>query len=210
MAKLTDKTRLIVVQLIFSNPEAIPRTVDTRPDETQTEALNRVFLPTTPMVIPPLSGCSLGEFEDSLEREGYILVDAFHKTRVNVELGARERYETVRYIWARREFAEVTEDFRKKRPHISQEFSRIMKGTMWTVKAHINPFFVNGMSVPEQEVLTVVLAKRQPLFQPDGKPITVWQRDRNGQRVGTAPQPIRPFSSLVVQDGDVDVEPFMS
>jgi len=39
--------------------------------------------------------------------------------------------------------------------------------------------------------VSVNLEARQPLFRPDGQPVTVWQKDENGKRVGDAPLPLK-------------------
>ena len=99
-------------------------------------------------------------------------------------------YHMVRYVFARREFVELSDEFRKVRDTIRAELPRICENALWRVRLFSNPFYKNGEEIPGESTVSVNLEARLPLFRPDG-PVTVWQKDSNGRRVGDAPRPLK-------------------
>ena len=120
------------------------------------------------------------------------MVDSFYKERIDAKDPRGKRsYHMVRFLFARREFVELSDEFKKVRGVIRAELQSICESAMWRVRAFSNPFYKNGEEIPDQRAVSVNLEARQPLFRPDGQPVTVWQKDADGKRVGDAPLPLK-------------------
>jgi hypothetical protein len=74
---------------------------------------------------------------------------------------------------------------------IRTELRNICEAALWRVRAFLNPLHENGEEVPGQRAMDISLVARQPILCPDGQPVTVWQRDATGKRVGEAPLPLK-------------------
>lgn len=200
MVALGDTVPLVVAQFSFSNPDVIPAMVKRQNRETPAERAVRKSHSSGVMVIEPTERCSLVEFLEELEVAGYEMVDGFYKERIDAY--NKKTYHMVRFLFARREFVELSDEFKKARDVICAELRSICENAMWRVRAFSNPFYENGEEVPGQRTVSVNLEARQPFFYPDGRPVTVWQKDENGERVGDAPLPIRADHRLRIV-GDV-------
>lgn len=111
----------------------------------------------------------------------------------------------VLFLFARREFVELSDEFKKVRDIIRTELRSICEATMWRVRSFSNPLYKNGEEIPDQRAVSINLEARQPLFRPDGQPVTVWQNDENGKRVGDAPLPIKADYCLRIVGGAVSL-----
>lgn len=197
MVALNGTVRLVALQFSFSNPDAIPATVKRQDRETPEERVERKNHSSGVMVIEPTEKCSLVEFLGELEAAGYEMVDAFYKERIDAKDPRGKRsYHMVRFLFARREFVDLSDEFKKVRDTIRAELRSICEAAMWRVRSFSNPFYKNGEEIPDQRAVSVNLEARQPLFRPDGQPVTVWQKDENGKRVGDAPLPLKADYSL--------------
>lgn len=189
---LNDSVRLVMLQFNFSNPDAIPPSVKRLDKETQQEHVERKGRASGVMVIAPTERCSLVECLGQLETAGYEMVDALYKERIDQKDPRRNRtYHMVRFTFARHEFADVSDEFEEVRDAIRADLQTICEKAMWRVRAFNNPFYANGEEVADQRSLSINLEARQPLFQPDGTPVKVWQKDTDGRRVGEAPLPLK-------------------
>lgn len=192
MVALNGTVRLVALQFSFSNPDAIPATVKRQDRETPEERAVRKSHSSGVMVIEPTEKCSLVEFLGELEAAGYEMVDGFYKERIDAKDPRNKRtYHMVRFLFARREFVELSDEFKKVRDVIRTELRSICENAMWRVRSFSNPFYKNGEEIPDQRAVSVNLEARQPLFRPDGQPVTVWQKDADGKRVGDAPLPLK-------------------
>jgi hypothetical protein len=205
MIVLDGSIRMVGIQFSFSNSGVVPSSARCLSSETWTERRERKSYPRGVMVIEPTERCSLVEFLGELEMAGYELVDAFYKERINVK-DPRRAYHMVRFLFARHEFVEISDEFEQVRDDIRTELQEMLRVAMWRVRAFSNPFYQNGEEIPGQRALSVNLEARQPLFRPDGQPVTVWQRDERGRRVGLAPQPSKPAFRLAVVGNEVVIE----
>lgn len=192
MVVLNGSVRLVSMQFSFSNPEVIPGMVKRRGRETQEERVERKNRASGIMVIEPTEKCSLAEFLGELEALGYEMVDGFYQERPDSKDPRGKRtYHMVRFLFARREFVELSDEFKRVRDAIRAELRSICDSAMWRVRSFSNPFYKDGEEIPDHRAVSVNLEARQPLFRPDGQPVTMWQKDENGRRVGDAPLPIK-------------------
>lgn len=197
MVQLDTSLRLVMLQFSFSNPDAIPPLVAHRNPETPEERTERKSRSDGTMLIQPTPDCSLLQFLDELENAGYELVDAFHKERIDAKDPAGKRmYHMARFVFARREYAKPSDEFRKARDLIRAELWGVCEKTIWRVRAYLNPFYKDGVEIARQHAISVNLEARTPLFRPDGQPVTVWQKDKDGNRLGDAPLPLQPAHHL--------------
>lgn len=182
----------IAIQFSFSNPDVIPATVRRLNRETKEERVVRKSYSSGVMVIEPTEKCSLVEFLGELETAGYEMVDAFYKQRIDAnDPRGKRSYHMVRFLFARRGFVELFDEFRKVRDVIRAELQSICESAIWRVRLFSNPFYKNGEEIPFQRAVSINLEVRQPLFCPDGQPVTVWQKNEKGKRVGDTPIPFK-------------------
>lgn len=190
MFKLDSSVRLVLLQFSFSNPSAIPPSVRRRSPETPEERDERKDRADGVMIIQPTEGTSLAEFPRDLEAAGYKLVDAFCKERINKNNPHMKRYHMVRFTFARREYAEISQGFWKVREAIRAELQSICGSSLWRVRAFDNPFYQDGAEVSGQRTMSVNLEVREPLFV-NGQPVKMWGRDSEGKRIGEAAVPLK-------------------
>ncbi|MEK7120417.1 MAG: hypothetical protein AAB824_02655 [Patescibacteria group bacterium] len=206
MIALNGTIRLVALQFSFTNPDAIPTSVKRRSPETQEERVERKSYSNGIMVIEPTEKCSLAEFLGELEAAGYEMVDAFYKERIDAKDPRRKRtYHMVRFLFARREFVNCSDEFKAARGTIRIDLQNICESAMWRVRSFSNPFYKNGEEVLDQSALSINLEVRQPLFRPDGQIVTVWQKDASGNRMGDAPLPLKADYCLRIVDGAVQL-----
>jgi hypothetical protein len=205
MVALDSSVRLVALQFSFSNPDAIPASVKRLDRETPEERNERKNHSSGTLVIEPTENCSLVNFLDELKSAGYEMVDAFYKERINPkDPRGRRTYHMVRFLFARREFVDLSEEFKAVRDVISKELRSICEVAMWRIRAFLNPFYnKDGEEVIGHRTISVNLESRKPLFRPDGQPVTVWQKDENSKRVGDAPLSLKADCCLRIKDNVV-------
>lgn len=191
MVALDHSIRMISLQFSFSNPKLVPESIQRLEHETLQKRTEREGAIPGQLMIKPVMGCSISRVVDELEASGYILADALYKPRI-VHNRAKKTYHMVRFLFVRQEFAEISDFFRAKREDILHDLAIICRDAMWRVRCYKNHFFLRGEMIKGQYFLSINLEARQPLFLPDGQPVRVWQKDEDGQRIGEAPQPVKP------------------
>ncbi|MBZ9572848.1 hypothetical protein KJA17_01495 [Patescibacteria group bacterium] len=182
MVKLDSSVRLVVVQFRFSNPGVIPASVKHLGREILEER-GKKYKSNGRLVIEPTENCSLVEFLGELKAAGYQMVDAFHRERIDPkDPRGQRRYHMVRFVFARSEYMDLSDEFKAVRHVISKELREICVQAMWRVRVFLNPFYKDGEEIPGEYVVNIDVASRRPLFLPDGRPVMVWQKDENGKR----------------------------
>lgn len=198
------------MQYSFSNIDAVPlalRKLNCKGSETGVESKDRKETPVNgKMFISPVEKCFIGEFPDSLIPHGYSLVDAFFQARVDAkDPTGRRKYYMVRFLFAQERFAEPSEEFLRVRDLMLAALREMCASAYWRVRAFSNPVYINGLEIYGQRAMSINLEARQPLLQPDGKPVVEWEKDEAGRRVGTTPVPIKPNRRLCISNGVVDL-----
>jgi len=204
---LDGSVRLVVMQFSFSSAEAVPASVRARQSETLAEREMRKSRAGGLMVIQPTEKTSLVDLFGELEERGFELVDALYKERIDgkdpaltqaayLERKDLRTYHMVRFVFAHSEYATPSAEFRGVRNAILADLRNMCATALWRVRAFNNPFYQNGEETPDLRVLSINLEARMPLFRPDGQPVTVWQKDREGRRVGEAPLALRAAYAL--------------
>lgn len=200
-------TVLVALQFRFTNSDAITSVVKRLDQETQKEYVVRKRRSSGIMLIEPTTNRhSLVWLLADLESEGYELVDAFYQERPNNEKKdpvGMWTYHMVRFLFARREFVELSDEFKKVQDVIRAELRNICESTLWCTVVYSNPFYKDGEEIPNKRAMSINLTARTPLFRPDGQPVTVWQKDENGKRVGDAPLPLKADYRLRILENDV-------
>lgn len=193
MVPIDGTVHLILLQFSFSNANAVPPAIKRRQRETLNERKERKTHTDGIVVIEPTLNCSLSNSIDDLEAAGYELVDAFCQKRLDPKDPAGRRvYQMVRYMFARKEFVNISEEFRRVRYVIRAELQEEMcDSALWRVRSLLNPLYNrNGEEVEGQYMMSVNLEARRPLLRADGQLVVEWQKDENGRRIGVAPVPI--------------------
>jgi hypothetical protein len=201
---LDDSVRLVSMQFSFSNINVVPTSVKKLELEMLEERNERkTYKGNGEVIIKPIENVSLVEFLDNLE-VGYELVDAFYQPRIDPKDPRGNRiYHMVRFLFARRKYVELSDEFKEVRSTIHAELRKICEQAMWRVRAFLNPFFMDDEEVLGQRALSINLEARKPLFHPDGQLVMVWQKDERGNRVGETPFPLKPDYYLRIEDNVV-------
>ena len=203
MIELNRSVRLIILQFSFSNPDLVPtilkeQELDTL--ESRNERKSRKG--SGKMVISPTENSSLSGLLDDLKISGYELVDAFYQPRTHPK-NPHITYHMVRFVFARNEYVNISDEFKKMRGKICDELQGLCEKTMWRVRAFLNPYSVDNRKDSEYHVLSINLEARKPLFLPDGQPVMMWEKNENGKRLGDAPKPIMANHKLQITDNIV-------
>lgn len=205
---LDTSVRLVTLQFSFSNGGVVPVTIRRLPEETIEERVARKSYPSNGvMAIFPTEKCSLAEFVEELKAMGYELGDASYKKRMDgKDYRGNKKYYMVRFVFARHEFAHLSDETKKLREIFYAELQRICEEAHWRVRAFLNPWYKNGEEVSGQHVISINMEGRRPLFEADDptRPVTKWQRDEKGRKIGVAPLPLQPECELHVFQGTID------
>lgn len=205
MVTLDGSVRLVGMQFSFSNINIVPESLKKRELESLEERNERKTREGSgEMVITLTENSSLAEFLNDLEVAGYELVDTFYQPRVHPK-NPRIIYHMMRFLFARHEYADPSEEFKGVRNAISAELLKICEQAMWRVRAYLNPFFTDNEQIPGYHALSINLKGRKPLFLPDGQPVVVWQKDKEGNRVGDAPLSLRPDYHLRIDTNAIQL-----
>jgi len=200
---LDGAVRMVALQFNFSNPRVIPESVKHLSPETPRERVERKSCSTGVQVIEPTGRCSLVEFLGELGTTGYEMIDAFYKERIDQkDPSGQKKYYMVRFLFCRHESATPSEAFKKVRGDLRADLRTICEDALWRVRAFNNPFYRDGVEVPEQRALSVNLEARVPLFEPNGQRIMAREKDENGQKAGP-PLALMPSHYLRVVDDAV-------
>ncbi|GEM_PF-6894517 len=123
-----------------------------------------------------------------VEKKGYRVIDTFYKKRVNPQ-SVKRCYYAVTFIYG----LEGEEDHQHR-----EALMTLCKNSLWNVRVYYNPYFQKGKKVPGACAVSVNARMRTPLFRPNGEPVTVWPKDRNGNRVGEHPLPKGPKNIITL------------
>lgn len=203
LSGIGSTVRLIVLRFSFSNPEVVPLCVRKLPHEKENELLNK-SVANGELVIDPSEKVGLVEFLGELEQSGYEMVDATYQPRIDPG-NPKRTYHVVRFMFARREYAQPTDQFISVRPTTKQALRTMCEQAMWRVRAFLNPLFVRGETVDGEHAVSVNLEVRKPLFDNVGNPVRTWRKDENGNRLGDAPVPLQPDYVLRLTNSELRI-----
>lgn len=203
---LGDHVRMVSLQFSFSNAEVIPSSVRRLERETPEERVVRKSRTDGVRFIEPVENVSLAQFLKDLAKAGYQLVDALCKPRIDAnDPSGRRTYYMARFLFARREHATPSPEFKKVRPKIRKELQEIC-AAMWRVRAFLNPFYKDGEEITGLHAMSINLEVRKPLFDDAGQPLKARPRNAEGKRFGAPPLPLRPDYRLRIVDDEVKLE----
>lgn len=208
--------RLIALQFSFSNFHLVPASVKNwkpeRKPETVAEGEERKSHTNGIPILEPTENCSITEFLGELEIAGYELVDALYEERIDTKDPKNKKfmedvraglidsdkrppgrtYPMVRFLFARSEFVEnLFEGFREIRDRMYADLAEMACAALWRSRGFSNPLYKGGEEVAGQTALSVNFEVRRPLFQPNGLPVVMRQKDAAGNPIGE-PLPIKP------------------
>jgi len=203
---LDKNVRMIMLRFNFSNPKVIPFSMRRKTHEPL--LFDRKRRSTGVLNIETTAGCSLADFVVKLNASGYEMVDAFYRKRVDgdINTNSKKKYHTVFFLFARHEFAELSDEFKKMRNIILAELRSMCENAMWQVKLFSNKFYKDGREVQGQKALSINLGARQPLCCPDGQAVRIWQKDEKGKRIGGGPIPLKASYCLSVENNIIELQ----
>lgn len=183
--------RLIIFQFSFTNAKAVPKNLLCLKNETAKESAKRRSIANGVLFIQPTERCSLEKAVEDL-KGNYELTEALYQERFNPK-NPKSPYHMVRFVFIKKNFWVKDEEFEKKKAFLFKELLCLCKTSYWRVRGYSNPFFdKEGKQHEEIRAISVNAEVRVPLFYPDGKPIFVWDKDENGNKIGEKPHPIKP------------------
>jgi hypothetical protein len=206
MVALDASARIVTLQFSFTNPDAIPASIRKRTVESAQEAVERKVYVTGSMIIEPTEDVTLFCFPGELEAAGYEMVDALYKQRLDPKDSRGKRmYHMVRFMFARKEHVMICDEFRAVRDEIRGDLAKIATESLWRVRGYSNPFYGKEGEVEGVRAISLNMEVRRPRFEPSGKPVVVWQKDANGDRIGDAPIPLPAKKLLRVNEGTISL-----
>ena len=174
--------KLINLQFSFSNSAVVPSGLPRRPLETSSERYARTDrTPTGAHVIQFVEDVSLCDLADDLQQNEFELTDAFSQRR-----GVTRAFEMVRFVFT------ITPPGTRDTKTFHQSLQMMCQQALWRVGVWLNPFFVEGgRQAPGQHAISISCNSRKPLYDNTGRPVKIWRKDANGQRLGAAPIAIK-------------------
>lgn len=197
---------MIMLQFSFSNPKVIPQNVKHCNYESTKERASRKNRNSDGRtVLEPTEMCSLADFLNEMDTARYEIVDSLQRRRLSTNM---KPYHMVRFLFVRQEFVEtLSDEFLAMREAIRSDLQLICTNALWRVRAFLNPFYRDNVEMPGQKMVSINLEARQPLFHADGQPITVWDKDENGEHIGIAPLPIKAAHYLKISNNGIQLMP---
>ncbi|AKM78551.1 MAG: hypothetical protein UY31_C0018G0010 [Candidatus Wolfebacteria bacterium GW2011_GWE1_48_7] len=187
------KFSVIALQFRFPTLDSVPpftRQIARRPTKTSNPATL-----TGEQIVGATEGTSILALLDDLKAKGYDLVNACCEERRNVK-GPGSHY-IARYTFATAESGlSITERFEYRKATFLRELAFIGESALWKNRTFSNPFIRDGKPVTGFRAASLVFDTRQPFYQGDGQPVTVWLKDEAGERIGDAPIPLAPSHHL--------------
>jgi hypothetical protein len=191
--EMLKDAKLIVVQFSFAKLNQVPAWLPEKNPKARTENPAQGVC-----IVEPMEKVDTTHLLIALNNLGYELVDAFHEQRPNKN--GYGTYQMCRFV-----FEKNPEPEKVLAQRLSGTVHKILGGfndlcflALWRVRAFRNPLFKNGQIQPDGASVSINLEARVPLVQADGTPVKVWEKDQDGNRLGTEPKPISPLYTLQV------------
>lgn len=214
LSRLNGNVRLVVLQFACSKKTRMPVSLKWREKEIALESYERLAREDCGdgklFMDSEVKTVSVYDFLSDLEEASYEIVDAFNQERLTEEL---KPYYIACFVFSRREYVNISEDFKNKRDIIRAEFLKMAMEAMWRVKVYNNPFYKNDERVPAQYAMNIKMIARNPLVDNEGKSLFVWkkdeygqkiiERDENGKKIGDAKIMVKPEYYLRIEDNCV-------
>ncbi|MCE9642768.1 MAG: hypothetical protein K8Q97_00425 [Candidatus Andersenbacteria bacterium] len=173
-----QSVRTVGLQFRFTNEALIPALIRALPAQQGSRSNSA----TGQEFITPTQDVGVADALAELDGLGYVLVDAFYQPRP-ASGGGKPAY-IVRFVFARKEFAEPKPAFINIRDQVRLMLGAMLQESMWATQAYINPLFVDHELVEGEFAVMVNMTARTPLIDPaTGRSIMVWPR---GERSGKA------------------------
>lgn len=188
--------RLIIIQFSFSNFKVVPQGLFEKPEETAEEVNKRRAAIKGYQCLAPTQEVDGLFFLRDLEKTGYVLVDAFTKTR---EKYGRQ-HPIVRFVFAHLDHATPSEEFVAHRDVCYAGLEQLLGQALWRARAFVNPLFVEGEVVDGEFTISLNFEARKPIVDGSGQMVLERQLDENGQRNGEA-GPISSELCLRIRNG---------
>lgn len=212
--KLDNSLRLIIFRFSFTNDNIIPHFVRHLPLEMLGEReTKKKHHKDGKLIVAPTEKCSLLPFAQDVEKAGYELIDAFYQARLvnEIELkggklpSSKKLYHVLCFTFAQHRFARSTDEFKKFKESLFFDFLKICRQAFWRTQVFKAPYLEDD-KVSGCFVVTVNLSVRLPRFYPDGRLVTQWQKNEQGERVGDFSLPLKPNYYLSCDDGEICLE----
>lgn len=157
---LNGQVRLVLLQFAFSNLKYIPSCLKQKSEKTPKES----SAVKGEQCLNATEDVGVAGFITDLKDADYQLVDSYYQIRSR----NGQQYAVVCFLFAEKEQASVSDEFKKMRPDIEQALLHMCESAMWRARAFLNPFFREGRIIDDVYALSVNLEARKPLFDSVG------------------------------------------
>lgn len=208
MTTLNKSVRLVSLQFAFSNKNLFPSWAWRKIDKEWVKRQKcKHDKDAGEMIISPVQNCSLRNFVGQLENAGYKITDALYQLRPDLkDDSGRRKYCVARFIFVREEdLKEISREFKNALEENCSFLQKMCEEAMWQVRVFLNPFFQDSKKILNQHALSINMTAREPLIQPNGQPVAVWQKDDSNSRIGDAPLPLKPNHYLHITNNTIQL-----
>jgi len=190
--RLRNTDGFVCLQFSFSNeglvPDSIWKLLPGKWDrhETREESSVRRNASLGETVMPAVERLDVSALAGQLRRVGYELVDVVHEERKNPvsadEDGTWKFFTMLRYVFARPEIANPTDEFITLRPELLLDLDLLLKNAYWRMRPMRNQADTDAVFAGEDAV-TLRLEARVQAWDKFGKPEVRWLKDQStGER----------------------------
>lgn len=184
------------VQFSFKHEKSVPEILRSLEEDSETveERLLRKSVNNGYLVFDYAANVDASDLPAILAKIGFAMAGAFYQRRPDAKRG--KQYSTVRFTFCRPDIvnADVPEA-------IKDAMNSMFSGTIWRMRGYINPVCnKKGEAIPGEFKAMICFEARTPLSH-DGKPVMVYDRDADGERVEGSGRPLKADRRLVM-DGN--------
>lgn len=130
-----------------------------------------------------------------LESGGFELVGTWWQRRRDKQ-NLAQKYLNIRFTFARELREDAHPDFLRARDDLMGLFARLVNRSFWGVRIYDNPLFRHQEEVEGRRALSMNLGDRKDKDQ------EVWDRDKDGEKIGDAPKTLQASFVLAFEEDD--------
>lgn len=193
---LDRSKRSLKLQFSFSKWNTELEFLPQRNDETWEEKSRRKgCLSEGILFLPPTERVDISPLVSFLKEAELVLIEAFWKRRIG---GGTSSMDAQRYY-----MVEFSFSFRPNDNYVQTNcheyfpvLERLAAKSFWRARGFINAFRENNAMVKNQYAVCIPLHLPVHRFRGDGSPVTIWEKDSQGKKIGGKPSFIKAKCSL--------------
>ncbi len=208
---LSPRHMTVALQFSFNSERQLPHWMAERGIETvdDHEARKTQFIPGRQFITPwhekDANTVSPLSIVDGLLEADYHLAEVVGQKRLRAK--GKGHYFMARYGFARNVPGIDHPRFGGYLKQIISESRRLTDHVLWRARGFDNTMTPEGVQIDTQSNVSLNFEARNPLYENGNvnRPITKWQLDEQGARIGDKPIPIAATHYLLVEDGQIEL-----